>query len=85
MTVLGRAVAFSADGGSAWAAAKLEFRPKPYTWVRWNYSWTAAAGDHVLMSRATDDAGRQQPLRRDGARKDGYELNFCAPVRCAVR
>jgi DMSO/TMAO reductase YedYZ molybdopterin-dependent catalytic subunit len=80
-----RAVEFSADGGRAWAPAKLEFRPKPYSWVRWNCSWTAAAGDHVLMSRATDDAGRQQPLRRDRARKDGYELNFCAPVRCAVR
>jgi hypothetical protein len=37
------------------------------------------------MSRATDDAGRQQPLARDPARKDGYELNYCAPVRCEVR
>ena len=80
-----RGVQISANGGQAWAPAKLEFRPKPFSWVRWNYAWTAAAGDHVLMSRASDDAGRQQPLRRDAARKDGYELNFCAPVRCVVR
>jgi DMSO/TMAO reductase YedYZ molybdopterin-dependent catalytic subunit len=80
-----RGVEISTDGGRAWAPAKLEFRPKPFTWVRWNYSWTAGAGNHALMSRATDDAGRQQPLRRDTARKDGYELNFCAPIRCVVR
>jgi DMSO/TMAO reductase YedYZ molybdopterin-dependent catalytic subunit len=80
-----RAVEVSTNGGQAWTATKLESRPKPFTWVRWNYSWTAAAGDHVLMSRATDDAGRQQPLRREATRKDGYELNFCAPVRCVVR
>jgi hypothetical protein len=39
----------------------------------------------VLMSRAVDDAGRQQPIKRDALRKDGYELSFCAPVKCAVR
>ena len=80
-----RGVEISADGGRTWAPAKLESRPKPFSWVRWSYSWTAPPGDHVLMSRATDDAGRAQPLQRDPARKDGYELNFCAPVRCAVR
>jgi hypothetical protein len=36
------------------------------------------------MSRAIDDAGRAQPLKRDPSRKDGYELNFCTPVRCSV-
>jgi hypothetical protein len=39
----------------------------------------------VLMSRAVDDAGCQQPLARDRSRRDSYELNFCAPVRCSVR
>jgi DMSO/TMAO reductase YedYZ molybdopterin-dependent catalytic subunit len=80
-----RGVSFSADGGRAWAPAQLESRPRPFTWVRWKYVWSAVAGDHVLMSRAVDDAGREQPLVRDPSRKDGYELNFCAPVRCSVR
>ena len=64
---------------------RLQSRPKPFSWVRWQYSWAAPAGDHVLMSRAVDDADRRQPLERDRARKDGYELNYCATVRCAVR
>jgi DMSO/TMAO reductase YedYZ molybdopterin-dependent catalytic subunit len=80
-----RSVEVSTDGGRSWAPAVLEHPPKQYTWVRWNHSWAATAGDHLVMSRATDDAGRQQPLERDPARKDGYELNHCAPVRCEVR
>jgi DMSO/TMAO reductase YedYZ molybdopterin-dependent catalytic subunit len=80
-----RSVSFSADGGHQWGQTQLESPPKPFTWVRWKYLWSAAPGDHVLMSRATDDAGREQPLTRDRSRKDSYELNFCAPVRCSVR
>jgi DMSO/TMAO reductase YedYZ molybdopterin-dependent catalytic subunit len=80
-----RAVELSTDGGHVWTSAKLESKPMPYSWIRWNYSWSALSGDHVLMSRATDDAGQQQPLTRDPARKDGYELNYCAAVRCSVR
>ena len=80
-----RTVEFSADGGRAWAPAQLESAPAPFSWVRWKYRWTAQPGDHVLMSRATDDSGAVQPLKRDPSRKDGYELNYCAPVRCSVR
>ena len=80
-----RRVDFSADEGHAWSLAEFEAPPKPFTWVRWNYSWKAMPGEHVLMSRATDDKGRQQPLRRDPARKDGYELNYCLRVRCSAR
>jgi DMSO/TMAO reductase YedYZ molybdopterin-dependent catalytic subunit len=80
-----RSVSFSHDGGRQWMAAKLESQPRPFTWVRWNYLWSAEPGDHVLMSRARDDAGNEQPPVRDSARKDPYELNFCTPVRCSVR
>ena len=80
-----RRVSLSSDGGRAWMPAQLETQPKPFTWVRWKYLWCAAPGEHVLMSRASDDRGREQPLVRDSARKDVYELNFCAPVRCSVR
>lgn len=78
-------VRLSFDGGRAWTPAQLESRPKPFTWVRWKCTWSATPGEHVLMSRASDDRGREQPLSRDPARKDVYELNFCAPVRCSVR
>jgi len=80
-----RSVSFSGDGGREWSRAQLESPAKPFTWVRWKYLWPAAPGEHVLMSRAADDAGREQPLTRDPSRKDVYELNFCAPVRCSVR
>jgi DMSO/TMAO reductase YedYZ molybdopterin-dependent catalytic subunit len=80
-----RAVEVSADGGRSWGPAKLESPPQPFRWVRWNYSWVAPPGEHVLMSRATDSTGRTQPLQREAGRKDGYELNFCAPVRCSVQ
>src|SRR5205823_1555522 len=48
-----RTVELSADGGRSWAQAKLESAPQPFRWVRWSYSWLAAPGEHVLMSRAT--------------------------------
>jgi len=78
-------VELSADGGRTWSETKLENAPGPLTWVRWSYRWMAAPGDHALMSRAFDQAGHGQPLQPDAARDDGYELNWCAPVRCAVR
>ena len=79
-----RSVDVSFDGGRTWNAATLEQPPKPLAWVRWSFPWVAAPGEHVLMSRATDETGSKQPLRREAGRKDGYELNFCAPVRCRV-
>jgi DMSO/TMAO reductase YedYZ molybdopterin-dependent catalytic subunit len=79
-----RAVEVSHEGGRAWSPARVESPSKAFTWVRWSYAWDARPGEHVLLSRATDESGRQQPLARDPARKDGYELNFCAPVRCSV-
>lgn len=84
-TGLIRSVSFSSDGGRQWSPAQLESPPKPFSWVRWKISWSAAPGEHVLMSRASDEADREQPLIRDAARKDPYELNFCVPVRCSVR
>lgn len=80
-----RSVEFSGDGGKTWLPAKLESAPKTFAWVRWHCAWPAESGDHTLLSRATDSSGHRQPLLRDPARKDGYELNFCAPVRCSVR
>ena len=76
---------YSDDGGSTWKLARLESSSGPYRWVRWSYQWPASPGDYSLMSRATDSQGNQQPLERDKARKDAYELNWCAPLTCSVR
>jgi DMSO/TMAO reductase YedYZ molybdopterin-dependent catalytic subunit len=80
-----REVAVSLDGGRTWEPASFTPSPGPYRWVRWNYKWSASAGDYSLMSRATDSQGDQQPFQRSTARKDGYELNWCAPLTCSVR
>jgi DMSO/TMAO reductase YedYZ molybdopterin-dependent catalytic subunit len=80
-----REVAVSLDGGRAWEPASLESSLEPYRWVRWSYKWTALSGEYSLMTRATDSQGNQQPLQRDTARKDAYELNWCAPLTCSVR
>ncbi len=79
-----RGIDCSTDGGLSWKPANFDSPLKPFCWVRWKYPWAAAPGDHVLMSQATDDAGRKQPLKRDRARIDGYELNHCTRVRCSV-
>ena len=80
-----RDVSVSMDGGRNWEPAKLEATPGPYRWVRWSYSWTAQPGDHILMSRARDTAGNEQPLERDRRRKDYYELNSSPQLHCSVR
>ena len=74
----------SLDSGATWSSARLETKPGPFNWVRWSYAWSAAPGAYVVMSRATDSQGNRQPMLRDKARKDVYELNWCAPLHCVV-
>ncbi len=80
-----RAVEVSLDGGKGWTATRFENPPEQYGWVRWGYDWNAQPGDYLLMSRASDRGGSQQPLARDATRQDGYELNWCKPLHCSVR
>jgi DMSO/TMAO reductase YedYZ molybdopterin-dependent catalytic subunit len=75
----------SVDGGRQWCPAKLQSQAGTHAWVRWQYEWKAHPGEYALMSRAEDMQGSVQPLTRDPTRKDGYELNWCAPVICSVR
>jgi DMSO/TMAO reductase YedYZ molybdopterin-dependent catalytic subunit len=58
-----RRVEVSVDGGRTWTRARLERPARQRGWTQWSYTWRRpAVGAHVLMARATDAAGRTQPL-----------------------
>jgi len=79
-------VQVSVDEGREWRLAELEEDERAYTWVLWKYPWsTQRSGSHVVMVRAFDDRGNEQPLVRDLHRLDGYELNWVHSVRCRVK
>jgi DMSO/TMAO reductase YedYZ molybdopterin-dependent catalytic subunit len=71
VTVTGRAwsgagqvayVDVSADGGQTWRRAQA-WSQRRGGWTQFRYPWhRPTPGDHVLMARATDVSGRQQPL-----------------------
>ncbi|MFF3358026.1 sulfite oxidase [Streptomyces sp. NPDC002917] len=54
-----------------------------WAWQRWQSFWTATPGDHVLAARATDAAGRVQPLTQPWNR-GGFGNNRIQriPVHC---
>ena len=52
----------STDGGETWQPARLE-PGDPRVWTRWSFDWDdPPRGEQVLMARATDAAGRTQPM-----------------------
>jgi sulfane dehydrogenase subunit SoxC len=54
-------VEVSIDGGSTWSDATLDAPRAPHVWRRWTFEWGAEIGEHVLATRATDEAGATQP------------------------
>jgi sulfite oxidase len=56
-------VEVSLDGGSTWQPAELGKENVRFAWRLWSYRWTPSrAGYHSLLCRATDSAGRTQPV-----------------------
>ncbi|HUB83788.1 MAG TPA: sulfite oxidase [Bryobacteraceae bacterium] len=56
-------VEVSTDGGSRWRDAQLSPKQLPFAWRLWSLEWTPAdPGYYTVMSRATDTAGRVQPI-----------------------
>ena len=73
---------FSNDGGLTWDEASLTGPNEESAWVEWEHPWIPeAAGDHVLVTRATDSRGRTQPDTAPD-NEDGYL--FWATVRRPV-
>jgi hypothetical protein len=53
----------STDGGSKWHAAELRGTKLPFAWRLWKLDWRPAEpGYYTILSRATDSAGRVQPI-----------------------
>lgn len=56
-------VEVSADGGSKWESAQLSEKKLPFAWRLFTLNWTPKEpGYYTILSRATDTAGRVQPI-----------------------
>jgi DMSO/TMAO reductase YedYZ molybdopterin-dependent catalytic subunit len=76
-------VELSDDGGSTWAPAELEPPGEPWAWRGWSYRWDAEPGEHLLCSRARDEAGNEQPVEPPW-NLGGYANNSLQTVRVTV-
>ncbi len=78
------AVAVSDDAGTTWHDAEVAASRDARAWCEWSLRWRPrAVGEVELLPRATDAAGRVQPLRP--VRNElGYANNAARPVRVRV-
>ena len=78
-------VEVSSDSGASWQPAQLGHEQAKYAWRLWSYKWRApGSGDFTLMSRATDNQGRTQPLKADW-NPSGYLYNGVDQVKIHVQ
>jgi len=73
----------SLDGGETWAPAGLSGPAHRHAWRRWELPWTAAAGAHTIVARATDSLGRVQPAAK-APDPQGYRWHVIHAVRVDV-
>lgn len=58
-----RRVDVSTDGGRTWTQARLGQDRAPYAWRQFQHTWRPSEpGSFVVLSRASDDLGRVQPI-----------------------
>ena len=69
-----RGVDVSADGGRTWRSARLLGAEQRGAWRGWEAEVDARPGPALLMARATDGAGRVQPMQAT-ANPGGYGNN----------
>ncbi len=74
------AVEVTHDGGRSWHPAELEQDgTHRWAWRRWQASWVATPGRHLLSARATDAEGNAQPLEQPWNR-GGFANNLVQRV-----
>jgi sulfite oxidase len=79
-----RQVELSADDGCDWMPARITADRPAWSWAFWEATVALARGRHVLVARATDQAGATQPATvRETWNVKGYNNN--AWHRIAVR
>lgn len=76
-------VEVSVDGGKSWKPARLGKDRSRYGWRLWELDWKAPEGKYTLMARATNEAGKTQPLTQDW-NPSGYLWNVAQPVSIDV-
>ena len=77
-------VEVSTDNGSTWRQAKLGADKAPYAWRQFTYEWQVTEpGSYLLLSRATDDLGRTQPVAPHW-NPSGYLWNVVDRIRIHV-
>jgi len=80
-----RAVEISIDFGSTWQKAKLKPPVNRLAWQHWNTTVEfPQAGYFEVWARATDSAGRAQPMVLPGWNPKGYLNNACHRIAVQV-
>ncbi|MBO0720594.1 MAG: sulfite oxidase [Blastocatellia bacterium] len=78
-------VEISPDSGATWATARLGQEHGKYTWREFEFDWKPSQpGSFLIMSRATDEQGRSQPIIGQW-NPQGYMWNFIDRVRVEVK
>ncbi len=78
-------VEVSTNGGRTWHQAQLATQGKTFSWVRWRATLYLRPGQHEIMARAWDAAGRSQPLDGNIAWNErGYEYSGVMRVKFTV-
>ena len=77
-----RKVEISTDDGKSWHDAKLKGTPQPMAHTRFGFMWNWEGGEHVILSRTTDEIGQVQPTREEVAKALGvaYTPKFRVPM-----
>jgi DMSO/TMAO reductase YedYZ molybdopterin-dependent catalytic subunit len=77
-------VEVSFDDGVTWKETHLDPPASLYAWTSWSYEWKAhKKGKYTILSRASDSAGRVQPLKAFWNRK-GYGYNEVDKVEVKI-
>ena len=77
-------VEISTDSGKSWQPAALGSEHARYAWRFWDFEWKPPEeGAYIVLSRATDNRGRSQPLELP-SNPGGYLWNAMDRIRVTV-